>query len=211
MKQLNSKKHCPSMGNNAVISHGEIETVFGSECDYLYWIALVITGESATSEELIRNTSLLLTSGVGVFRDRLVGRVRSVIARTAVRTVHRIISSSASSHATASCNHLEHKVLSDEEIRSLYQVNPREVTTELDPLSRSVLVLRGMQRASISDCTLLLAVPRRYIINAYSAATQWWNCKREHALKTALNGRLPTGILNAPAHAHDRSCIQRYN
>jgi hypothetical protein len=159
-----------------------MKTVF----EDVYWIALLITGEASAANESILCASQLSAGAGGVFCDRLLRKARSVTARSAVRTVHRLISTSASSHAAASPKRLDFKVLSDEEIRSLYQVNPREVTTELDPLSRSVLVLRGMQRASISECALLLAVPRRHIINAYSHAMLWWNGKREHVLRAGL-------------------------
>lgn len=182
MESSNSKRHCGNLGSSAVASSCEMETVFKD----VYWIALLITGEAAVANESILCASQLSASAGGVFCDRLIRRVRSVTARSAVRTARRLISTSASNYAAASPERSGFKVLSDEEIRSLYQVNPREVTTELDPLSRSVLVLRGMQRASISDCELLLAVPRRYIINAYCHAMLWWKCKREHALRTAL-------------------------
>jgi tRNA(Met) C34 N-acetyltransferase TmcA len=167
-----------------------METVF----EDVYWIALLITGEAAAANESILCASQLSAGAGGVFCDRLIRKARALTARSAVRTVHRLISTSASSHDVASSKRLDFKVLPDEEIRSLYQVNPREVSTELDPLSRSVLVLRGMQRASISECALLLAVPRRHIINAYSHAMLWWNCKREHVVRRALDAPIE-GVL----------------
>jgi hypothetical protein len=170
------------MENRAVAPGSKMETVF----EDVYWIALLITGEAAAANESILCASQLSAGAGGVFCDRLIRKARALTARSAVRTVHRLISTSASSHAVASSRH-DFKVLPDEEIRSLYQVNPREVSTELDPLSRSVLVLRGMQRASISECALLLAVPRRHIINAYSHAMLWWNGKREHVRRRALD------------------------
>ena len=137
-------------------------------------------------------------NGSGVFRDWLVHWARSATTRVASETVQTLISASANSHADVPCDHSDHDVLSDEGIRSLYQVNPEEIAGALDPLSRCVLVLRGVQHASISDCSLLLRVPRRCVISAYCRALRW-NDEREHACSIPSDSQ---HISNAAADAY---------
>ena len=64
-------------------------------------------------------------------------------------------------------------VLSDDQIASLRHVDTRDIVAALDPLARSALVLRGIQHFSITDCALLLDMPRRIVAAAYCRAVRW--------------------------------------
>jgi DNA-directed RNA polymerase specialized sigma24 family protein len=149
----------------SLASSHEIESAFTDQRDYLYWIALLITGDDALADRAVVNASNLSVSR-SVFRDWLIGWAKCATVRAAVREVHDLLSRSASRYADSSCEDSGYDVLSDDQIASLRHVDPRSIITALDPLARSALVLRGMQHASIADCAFLLDLPRRIVMAA---------------------------------------------
>ena len=154
-------------------SSHEIQSAFAGQRDYLYWIALLITGDGALAELAVVNASALSANYSSVFRDWLIGWAKYATVRAAVREVRNLISSSASHYVDSSSEHCDDDVLSDDQIMSLRNVDPRDIIAALDPLARSALVLRGIQRTSIADCALLLEVPRRIVAVAYYQALRW--------------------------------------
>jgi DNA-directed RNA polymerase specialized sigma24 family protein len=175
---------------SSIASNQEIKSVFDEQRDYLYWISLVITGDDAIAERALLNANELSANWSGVFRDWLIEWANHVTVRAAVRAVHDLISASAkryggSSRETSDYDALD--VLSDDQIASLRQVDPRDITAALDPLARSALVLRGIHHASIADCALLLDVPRQIVAGAYRRALRW-NSERARADLMASGG-----------------------
>jgi DNA-directed RNA polymerase specialized sigma24 family protein len=162
----------PERPKKGLASSHEIQSAFADQRDYLYWIAPLITGDSALAELAVVNASALSANYSSVFRDWLIGWAKYATARAAVREVHDVIAS-ASHYADSSSEHSDDDVLSDDQIGWLRHVDPRDIIAALDPLARSALVLRGIQHASIADCALLLDVPRRTMAGAYSQALRW--------------------------------------
>jgi DNA-directed RNA polymerase specialized sigma24 family protein len=160
---------------DSLASSHEIRSTFAEQRDYLYWIALLITGDHAFADRAVVNASDLSARRNGVFRDWLLGWVRYATVRAAVREVRSHISASASRYADWSCEDSGHDVLSDDQIASLRHVDPRDIIAALDPLARSALVLRGIQHASTADCALLLDLPCRIVMAAYCQALRWNN------------------------------------
>ena len=52
----------------------EIQSAFAAQRDYLYWIALLITGDGALADLAVVNASALSANYRGVFRDWLIDR-----------------------------------------------------------------------------------------------------------------------------------------
>jgi DNA-directed RNA polymerase specialized sigma24 family protein len=154
-------------------SSREIQSAFAAQRDYLYWIALLITGDGALADLAVVNASALSANYSSVFRDWLIGWATYATVRAAVREVRDLISESASHYMDSSSEHRDDDVLSDDQIMSLRNVDPRDIFAALDPLARSALVLRGIQHASIGDSALLLDVPRRVVGAAYCQALRW--------------------------------------
>ena len=154
-------------------SRHEIQSAFAEQRDYLYWIALLITGDDALADLAVVNASALSANYSSVFRDWLIGWAPYATVRAAVREVRDLISASASHYVDSSCEHCDDDVLSDDQIMSLRHVDPREIIAALDPLARCALVLRGIQHASLADCALLLDVSRGIVAGAYSQALRW--------------------------------------
>jgi len=154
-------------------SSHEIQSAFAGQRDYLYWIALLITGDGALAELAVVNASALSANYSSVFRDWLIGWAIYATVRAAVREVRDQISASASRYVDSSSEHCDDDVLSDDQIMSLRNFDPRDILAALDPLARSALVLRGIQHASIVDCALLLDLSRSIVTAAYCQALRW--------------------------------------
>jgi DNA-directed RNA polymerase specialized sigma24 family protein len=156
-------------------SSHEIRSAFAEQRDYLYWIALLISGDDVLAEQAVVNASDRSANYSSVFRDWLIGWAKYATVRAALREVRDLISTSASYFADSFSDHCDDDVLSDDQIGSLRDIDPREIVAALDPLARSALVLRGIQHTSIADCALLLDVPRRIVATAYCQALRWNN------------------------------------
>ena len=169
-------------------SSQEIQSAFTEQRDYLYWIALLITGDAGVAEQAVVDGRKLSAFRSGVFRDWLIVWANHATMRTAVRAVRDLISAAASRYAGASSEYSDYDVLSDDEIRSLRQVDPLDIIAELDPFARSALVLRGIQHDSIADCALLLDVPRRIVAGAYGHALRWNSQRTGGTLLSNSNG-----------------------
>lgn len=173
MSWLRSTSRFENSRKDRIATAGEIRLVLDEEHDYLYWIALLITGDPVlAAKSLIDAGQLSATSG-GVFYDWLMRWARSATARVAAQSMHDVITAAAAQYGGYACEHASHEVLFEDEVGLIHQLDPQQVITELDPFSRAVLVLRGMQSASISDCALLLEVSRRSVIGAYCRALRW--------------------------------------
>ena len=158
---------------DSLASSDEIRWAFVEQGDYLNWIALIITGDHALADRAVINASDLSASYSSVFRDWLMGWTNTATVRAAVREVRDLISASASRYIDSSCEHSDNDVLSDDQIALLRHIDTRDIVAALDPLARSALVLRGIQHFSITDCALLLDMPRRIVAAAYCRAVRW--------------------------------------
>jgi DNA-directed RNA polymerase specialized sigma24 family protein len=165
-KQAEQPKGC-------LASSREIQSAFAEQRDYLYWIALLITGDHALADLAVVNASALSARYSTVFRDWLIGWATYATVRAAAREIRDLISASASRYVDSSSEHADDSVLSDDQMMSLRNIDPQEIIAALDPLARSTLVLRGIQHASMADCALLLDVSRGIVARAYSQALRW--------------------------------------
>jgi len=156
-----------------VATNEELTATFVTEHDHLYWISLVITGDPALATNCLVDASRLSSTRTGVFRDWLVTWSRYATARIAVSSMRDAIAASAQRYASASCTHSNHELFSSEQIEFVRQLDPALLFTELDPITRSILILRGCQAVSIGDCALLLQISRKCVIGAYCNATRW--------------------------------------
>jgi DNA-directed RNA polymerase specialized sigma24 family protein len=166
-------------------SSHEIQSAFAEQREYLYWIALLITGDETLADLAVVNASALSSNYSSVFRDWLNGWATYATVRAAIREVHGLISASARYLENSSSEHPDGAVLSDDQIAALRLVDPREIIAALDPLARAAFVLRGIRQASIADCALLLDVPRRIVAVAYCQALRWNSERNRRALGAA--------------------------
>jgi hypothetical protein len=173
MEWFHSTEREQKRPNGGIASSHEIQSAFAEQRDYLYWIALLITGDEALADLAVVNAAALSANYSSVFRDWLIGWATYATVRAAVREVRDLVSTSASHFAESFSERCDDDVLSDDQIMSLRNVAPPDIIAALDPLARSALVLRGIQHASLADCALLLDVPRRIVAVAYCQALRW--------------------------------------
>jgi len=81
--------------NGGLASSHEIQSAFDEQREYLYWIALLITGDEALANQAVVNASALSANYSSVFRDWLNGWAKHATVRAAVREVRDLISTSA--------------------------------------------------------------------------------------------------------------------
>lgn len=168
---------------NRFATDAEMRQAFVAEQESLRWISLVITGDAAKAESAIVDASGLQKTSSGVFRDWLVQWAHSATARVAAANVRDSIIANSSKYLTFSCDHSDHDLLSEAQINALRELDPHEIVVNLDPLARATLVLRGIQKTSIFDCSMLLEVPRRAIASAYCHAVRWLH-ERQRIVET---------------------------
>ncbi|MGA9509129.1 MAG: hypothetical protein WBV55_10955 [Candidatus Sulfotelmatobacter sp.] len=173
MEWFNSSEREQERPNGGLASSHEIQSAFDEQREYLYWIALLITGDDTLADLAVVNASALSSNYSSVFRDWLDGWAKYATVRAAVREVRNLISESAAYFAESPSEHADDDVLSGDQIASLRLVDPQEIIAALDPLARAAFVLRGIQHASIADCALLLDVSRRIVAVAYCQALRW--------------------------------------
>ncbi len=161
------------MKRDPIATAEDFRSVFETEHDHLDWITLVITGDAALARKCLVDASGLSANRAGVFRDWLATWSRSASARIATTAVRDDITASAAQYLNRTCDHANHPLLSQAEIESVRRLDPSQVIRDLDPISRAVLVLRGLQGASIADCALQLRVPRKCVLAAYCNALRW--------------------------------------
>jgi hypothetical protein len=172
MRWLHRKKQESTALDNRFATAVEIESVFDAERENLRWIAHAITGDTQLAEESLVDARALQPVASGIFRDWLVRWAQSATTRVAARNIGESLREAAKRYADWTCSHHSHDI-SDEESALLAQLRPEEIVDSLDPFARTILLLRATQRASISDCTILLNVPRRAVLGAYCRALQW--------------------------------------
>lgn len=151
----------------------EIKSIFAGHDESLYWMALVITADAELAKRSIVSASGLAATAGGVFRDWLSQWAHMATARMAVQAVNDRILPAAECYSEWICNHSSHDALEEQQINALRTLDPRAIARDLDPLARAVLVLHVCHHASISDCAILMRVPRKYVIRAYCHVLQW--------------------------------------
>jgi hypothetical protein len=151
----------------------DIRSAFTRDFDFLYWVALVITGDSILAKRSLVRASELSGNERPLFRDWLLHWARTATAQRAIGEVQGHIVSAGARYLNATCSHRTHELLNEEQIDSLGRIEPFSIISELDPLARAALVLRGIQHCSILDCAISLNTPAKCVLSAYCHALNW--------------------------------------
>lgn len=155
-------------------SVAEIREQFESLNEELLWLAEVITGDAAVAADCVINATKLSESHSTIFRDWLAHWARNATIRASLDHVRaRIAHVAEETYRDVRCPHGQHEVLSSGEAAVLQRWPAMTLAAHLDPLSRTVLVLRGIEHAAIQDCALNLNVPRAAVLAAYCGAVGW--------------------------------------
>jgi hypothetical protein len=152
----------------------EVRGVFKSLSEQLLWFAEVITGDSKLAARCVINASKLAEYNSKLFRNWLAQWAQNATVRSSLAAMHaEILHTAKTRYERVQCPHGGHEALSSGEVAALQQWPASELTSHLDPLSRVVLILRGVQQEAIQNCALTLGVPRAAILAAYCGANDW--------------------------------------
>lgn len=155
-------------------SVAEIRETFASLNEELLWLAEVITADVSVAAGCVINATRLSENHSTIFRDWLAQWARIATIRGSLDHVRAEISSTAEQkYQYVRCSHRGHEVLSSGEAAALQRWPAMTLAAQLDPLSRAVLILRGIEHAAIQDCALNLSVPRAAVLSAYCGALGW--------------------------------------
>jgi len=155
-------------------SAAEIRETFESLNEELLWLAEVITGNAGVAADCVINATKLSESHSTIFRDWLAQWAHKATIRVSLDHVRARISRAAEEkYQHVHCSHAGHEVLTSAEAAALQQWPALTLAAQLDPLSRTVLILRGVEHAAVQDCALNLSVPRAAVLAAYCSAVGW--------------------------------------
>lgn len=166
----------------------EISSYFCDHHQLLFWMAFVITGAEEAAESSIAEALEDSTHREGVFLEWLGNWAQFAVARSAIAAIKEGIANSTRLYGSQSCGHGEHPALSEAETLVLRTIEPRVVFTDLDPLARSVLIMRTLRNTTIYDCVVTLHVPGATVMAAYCGALSW--LRAQQSSYDALTGNL---------------------
>ncbi len=173
MSWFNAKRNVLNGRDQASVS--EVVACFRDERDLLFPLALLIAGDKATAEQSVVNACDMTVQGQSPFRDWLTEWAKSSTIMSAISKTVDAIRSCEPAYKDLRCLHSEHRSQGEAERRMsfLAGIDPSIIVAELDPLARSVLVLRTAIGASIQDCALRLNVSRSIVLAANCRAMTW--------------------------------------
>lgn len=151
----------------------EMKTAVERQREFLYWLSFLISGDETSAEESVVDAGAFSSAGGTVFFEWLERWTSHATARFAVGRIRDLIPVWTKAYDGYLCPHSGHEVLTEEQVATLRRFDPLRMIVALDPLARSVLVLRGILRQSIYECALMLNVPRGAVVGAYCKAIQW--------------------------------------
>jgi len=171
----------------------EILRCFLDEKQFLHQLAFLTTGDSTIADQSVVNACEMTLKGHSPFRDWLLEWAKAVTITTAISNCAESIRDCEAKYKDQVCVHVEHTCQIDPPQRAAYlnvllQVDAPKVITELDALSRAVLVLRLAVRSSIQDCVVRLNVGRSAVIAANCRAMAWLCELHTHAVAGEQHG-----------------------
>jgi nucleotide-binding universal stress UspA family protein len=169
-------------------SVGEVVACFHNERSILSRLALLITGGQAMADQCVVNACEITLHGNAPFRDWLLEWAKVATITSAISRNADAIRACEAAYKDQSCTDLEHLWQVDAEQRAaglnvILQTDPQKVIAELDPLCRTILVLRSAIRLSIQDCVLRLNVCRAAVLAANCRVMTWINELRWMAME----------------------------
>ncbi len=202
-----TKKSAPGTDH---ASASEISACFRDQRDLFLRLALLITGNRATAEQSVADACEMAIRGHSPFRSRLMEWAKWVTVKAAISESRDAICSCEPAYKDLHCSHGEHLLPgnSDEGEQPgsfLFRIDPSIIISELDPLARSVLILRTVVKASILDCTLRLNLSSSTVLAANCRAMTWL---RDAQLRGVPAGESATSTETSPAvgRSHEDLC-----
>jgi len=159
-------------------SPAEVVACFHDQRNVLGRLAFLITGDHATADQTVVQACEITLQGNSPFRDWLLEWAKTATIASAISHGTEAIRVCEAAYEDRRCPHVEHLSQGDDEERAasldlILGAVTQKLLTELDPLCRTVLVLRLAIRSSIQDCALRLNVSRAAVLGANCHAMTW--------------------------------------
>lgn len=160
-----------SVKNNqrAFASVNDIRRVFREHRAELEWLAYFITGNRAIAQACVTDACTASESRNSMFAEWLMTWARHATIRSAIDTQHERIRQISASYEHAAVVQPRHEPLTEEMLDVLAQ-HSDVLGSRLDVVSRTALVICGVQKNSIADAALMIGVSRAVASAAYCAA-----------------------------------------
>jgi DNA-directed RNA polymerase specialized sigma24 family protein len=167
-----------NVANDGYASVSEVLACFRQERKVLLRFAFLITADNTAAEQSLENACEMTVKGHGPSREWLSQWVRVATITTAISHCIGAIRQCEAMYNDQHCTHAEHRSQADDaerehRLNAVVATDPQVVITQLDPLSRAVLLLRLAIGWSIQDCVLRLNVSRPAVLAANCAAMTW--------------------------------------
>lgn len=156
-----------------------VRAYFKEEREFLLWLALIVTGELHSAQTAVVNATEVATARKGAFADWLAQWARSATIRSSIAIVRSDIAESARTYNGLFCKHQEHSALTEHQFRLLRGIELHIITSELNTLTRAVLLLRGVEDLPIEKCAAALNVTPGTASAAYCRALHWLATRQE--------------------------------
>jgi hypothetical protein len=169
-------------------SPAEIVACFRDEIELLDRLAFFITADRATAEQAVAQACETTLQGNSPFPDWLLEWAKTATITAAISRQGKAIRICEAMYKDRRCPHVEHLCHLDDERRAtslalILQMDAQKINSELDPLCRSILVLRIAIRSSIQECSLRLNVSRAIVLAANCLAMTWLEYHRMKPLE----------------------------
>ena len=155
--------------HRAFASVNDIRRAFHEHRPELEWLAYFITGDRAMAAGCVTGACNFSESHHSVFTEWLLTWARHATIRAAIETQHDRIKQVSTGYDHTTLCQPRHEPLTEETLEVLVQQSDALIAT-LDVVSRTALVICGVQKDSIADAALMLGVSRAVASAAYSAA-----------------------------------------
>lgn len=173
-------------------SESEIAACFRDETKLLDRLAFFITADRATAEQAVAQACETTLQGNSPFRDWLLEWAKTATITAAISRQGKAIRVCEAMYRDRGCPHVEHVCHLDDERRAaslalILQMDPQQINADLDPLCRSILVLRIAIRSSIQECSLRLNASRAVVLAANCLAMTWLDYHHMKPLEDVQN------------------------
>lgn len=159
-------------------SRSEIVACFRDETKLLGRLAFFITADNTAAEQAVAQACETTLHGNSPFCDWLFEWAKAATITAAISQHGKAIRACAAMYEDRNCAHAGHfcELSSERKAASLgliLHMDVQKFSAELDPLCRTIVVLRTAIRSSIQECSLRLNVSRAVILAANCLAMTW--------------------------------------
>lgn len=159
----------------------------GNEGNILFRLAYLITGDEAQAKDSIIAAYNLAQQGKTPFRDWLLEWAKCATVRSAIQARLADVRECEDRYKGSDCKQPRHRPpVTRPELpamtESILHLDPEMVIAELDSLARAILVLRGVLRASVRDCSIQLNVSTESVLAVQSRIATWLTTVRKKQL-----------------------------